>query len=87
VIRRIQVMRKDLNLEIVKEVSCILVAEPAERLEVLKPLIEYIEEETRTRINLARDLGVSENLYVREWELEGLRLVIALEKTESSGEP
>jgi isoleucyl-tRNA synthetase len=81
VIRRIQVMRKDLNLEIVKEVPCILSVNPPEGLETLKPVVEYIEEETRTRIEIESGVNVDENFYVREWEVDGMRIVIALAKS------
>ncbi len=80
VIRRIQVMRKELNLEIVKEVPCILSVNPPEGLETLKPVVEYIEEETRTRIEIESGVDVDENFYVREWEVDGMKIVIALAK-------
>ncbi|MCS7146036.1 MAG: isoleucine--tRNA ligase [Nitrososphaerota archaeon] len=82
VIRRIQVMRKELNLEIVKEVPCMVSIEPQSIQETLKPLIEYIEEETRTRIGLGTGLVSAEGVYKREWELEHGRLFITIQLEE-----
>lgn len=78
VIRRIQVMRKELNLEIVREVPCLVWIEPPTVQESLKPLIDYIEEETRTRITLSpRDYPAGKAL-TREWELEQGRLILTI---------
>ncbi len=78
VIRRIQVMRKELNLEITREVSCLVSIEPQPLQESLKPLIEYIEEETRTRISLGAGQGIPSTAHRREWVLEQGVLTVAI---------
>ncbi|MEM1922695.1 MAG: isoleucine--tRNA ligase [Nitrososphaerota archaeon] len=78
VIRRIQVMRKELNLEIVREVPCFISAEPPSLLESLKPLIEYMEEETRTRINFGVPSSELEKAYRREWEVEQCKISLTI---------
>jgi len=87
VIRRIQVMRRDLNLELVREVPCSIRLEPQSMHESLKPLVEYIEEETRTRISLGKEVAAGEGVYRREWVLEGCRLVVELFLEDPSAGP
>ncbi|MEM0382037.1 MAG: isoleucine--tRNA ligase [Nitrososphaerota archaeon] len=86
VIRRIQVMRKELNLEIVKEVPCVVSIEPQSVQESLKPLIEYIEEETRTRISLGLGRDFGGRVYKREWTLEQAALSVAMLLEEGKNE-
>ncbi len=72
IIRRIQQMRKDLNLEELKQIEVAI-----DCSEKFKPHIlnnkEFIQHETRSSISIARKKGFS-----KEWEIEGEKLKISI---------
>ncbi|MCS7142496.1 MAG: isoleucine--tRNA ligase [Aigarchaeota archaeon] len=78
VIRRIQTMRKDLNLEITKEVLCRLYMEPVELGDLVKDVVDYIEEETRTKLLIVNEVKRESGEYLKEWRVGDARIVIAL---------
>ncbi|MEM2270630.1 MAG: class I tRNA ligase family protein, partial [Nitrososphaerota archaeon] len=86
VIRRVQVLRKELNLEVTELVDCRVYVDDSGWVEALKTLSEHFEEETRSRLEI---LGApprpEENDAVREWEVGGKRLVVGLKRTVGRG--
>ncbi len=73
VIRRIQEMRKELNLPLEKQVASYLQGD-SELLELITPRLEYIARETRSRIFLQKpDSG-----FIKEWKIKEKILEIGL---------
>jgi isoleucyl-tRNA synthetase len=82
VIRRVQVLRKELNLEVTELVDCRIYVDDQRWVEAMKTLSEHFEEETRTRLELlSAPPRPEENDAVREWEVEGRRLAIGLKRS------
>ena len=79
-IRRIQVMRKDLQLDIMEQVACVVAIADRSIRELIQPVIDYIEEETRTTLQLASQLEKTDNHLVKRWDINGVEVEIALEK-------
>ncbi|MEN3047245.1 MAG: isoleucine--tRNA ligase [Candidatus Caldarchaeales archaeon] len=86
VIRRVQVMRKELSLELTEVVDCSVYVSDPLKAEGLRSLAEHIEEETRTRLELA-GAPPSEGEFERvsEWDVEGAKLVIGLVRRRGVG--
>lgn len=78
VVRRIQVMRKELNLEITREVECRIYLEPPQLAELVNEMIDYIEEETRTRLMLLKQPPSGSEGHVKEWNIGYGRSVICI---------
>ncbi|MEM0329495.1 MAG: class I tRNA ligase family protein, partial [Nitrososphaerota archaeon] len=81
IIRRVQVMRKELDLVISDYIEATIAAEDEEDLELLRGMREYIMEEVRAKsINLVSGRLEKPEGYVREWMIEGKRYLIAISK-------
>jgi len=72
VIRRIQQMRKDLNLEELKQIEIAIECSDKFEPHVLNNK-EFIEKETRSSISIAKKKGFS-----KEWEIEGEKVKISI---------
>lgn len=71
-IRRIQEMRKELNLEMMEVVDCLIeIDENAEQL--IKNWKEFIANETRTKLVFGNAEG-----FVKEWKIEELRVRVGM---------
>ena len=73
-------MRKELQLDIMERVSCIVEIKNKESRRLLHNLIEYIEEETRTNFQLMDKLELHGEYLVRNWKINDIEIRIALEK-------
>ncbi|MEM3897489.1 MAG: DUF5915 domain-containing protein, partial [Nitrososphaerota archaeon] len=81
IIRRVQVMRKELDLVVSDYIEATIAAEDEEDLELLRGMREYIMEEVRAKsINLVSGRLEKPEGYVREWMIEGKRYLIAISK-------
>ena len=82
IVRRIQVMRKELNLPLDAKIETYIYA-PKEHIDLLKDHIEYIKNETRT-IDLVFTPNEEEvrNIqgYTKEWEIQGEKYIIVIRK-------
>ncbi len=72
VIRRIQQMRKDLNLEEMKQIEIAMECSDKFKPHVLDNK-EFIEKETRSSVSIAKKKGFS-----KEWEIEGEKVKISI---------
>jgi isoleucyl-tRNA synthetase len=85
IVRRIQVMRKELNLPLDARIETIIQA-PKQHIELLKKHIEYIKNETRSvKLELVtsdEELGGIEG-YKREWEIQGEKYIIVIRVAEN----
>ncbi|MEB3765499.1 MAG: isoleucine--tRNA ligase [Desulfurococcales archaeon] len=77
IVRRIQAMRKDLSLPVDAYIEVWLEADP-EFIEAVEKHRNYIMTETRAR-NLRLDKP-PEEVYQKEWEVDGKRLLIGIKK-------
>lgn len=86
VIRRVQVMRKETNLELTEVVDCsVYISEPL-KLEGLRALVEHIEEETRTRLDLVSSPPTADEFErVGEWDVDDTKLVVGLMRRKKVG--
>ena len=74
-VRRIQEMRKQLDLDIEENIKVYLDL-PEEMRKAIEPMLEYIRTETR-----AIELYFEEPKgYVKEWNINGLRVIIGIER-------
>ena len=81
IIRRIQVMRKDMGLEMMTIVPCIVSIPEEDNRKKLSSIADYIEEETRTKIQIHGDINIdSAKYYVKKWRIGSLDIVIGLQK-------
>jgi len=76
VVRRIQVMRKELNLNILDQVKVIVVVEDPEFRGHVEAKKKYIEEETRSTLTINGQ--IPEDAYVRDWDVEGVLVKICV---------
>ncbi len=80
-IRRIQVMRREIGLDIDKVVECMLTSDSRELVEVVEKMSDYIEEETRTKLKIHEQPFESKGqLYKKEWKIDQMQVIIALSK-------
>lgn len=79
VIRRIQTMRKEINLQITDYISVDIVVPDDEWREYLELTRELIKEETRSQDLEIMLVGEAEG-YVKEWEIEGDTVKIGVRK-------
>lgn len=83
VIRRIQVMRKELDLMISDYIAATVVVEDEEDRRFLEEVKDYICEEVRARnITLSSEKPERLEGYVKEWVIEGKRFTIAIARVE-----
>jgi isoleucyl-tRNA synthetase len=72
IVRRIQVMRKKLNLELMEKISVVVVA-PSDRVELVESKKDYIASETRAvdlRVTTNRDEAYQHGGLVEEWDID-----------------
>ena len=80
VIRRIQTMRKDLDLVVTDYINAEIILLDEEDLELLRDVEEFIKEEVRAReLELTREERPLENGYAKDWQIEGkkIRIIVA----------
>jgi isoleucyl-tRNA synthetase len=81
VIRRVQLMRKEADLNILDRIECILVSDPAFTQKLLQQ-IDYIEEETRARLEIAsRPPANGEGYLWREWRINDVSILIGIRRS------
>jgi len=80
VIRRIQIMRKEMNLQVTDYVSVEIIAPDEEWKDYLESTREFIREETRCQSLEVKLAGIVEG-YVKDWEIEGDVVRISVRKT------
>jgi len=84
IVRRAQIMRKEMELKIEEYVNASISCENVESVNLLKSMQQYLRTEVRIKnLEIARRLDVrprSEKAYSKEWEIEGERVVITIEK-------
>ena len=84
-IRRIQVMRKEMNLNILDEIDCLIIVQNGEVTEQLKAASEYIEEETRTRLQIhGKHQDIPSDYFGKSWKIGALDVTIALRKPQNN---
>ena len=84
-IRRIQVMRKEMNLNILDEIDCLIIVQDGEVTEQLKAASEYIEEETRTRLQIhGKHQDIPSDYFGKSWKIGALDVTIALRKPQNN---
>jgi len=76
VIRRIQTMRKDLNLEEMEIRECFIECDD-ELMRIINESKSFIENETRTKIISIQE---KQQYYVKEWEIEDFKAKIGIKK-------
>jgi len=81
VIRRIQTMRKDLNLEELEVVECVVEGDE-EFMNTINDTNTLIERETRTKINLVplHSEKISTEYYIKDWEIEDFEVRIGIKR-------
>jgi len=78
-VRRIQVMRKMMNLELNEKIETFIKA-PEDKKNLLKPFIEYMRGETGSlKIELVDEIPGGEG-FVREWDIEGEVYVVMVKR-------
>ncbi len=81
VVRRIQEMRKELNLDIEDFIEVSVLAEDDEVVNLLKNKHEYISEETRAKaLDLSTQPKGEKKGYTKEWPIEGIKFIISIAK-------
>jgi isoleucyl-tRNA synthetase len=82
IVRRIQVMRKELNLQLLDEINVDIYIGEDELVDIVNKVRDYIANETRARsLQLVRDKSmVSGRELVREWDIDGVVFVIGISK-------
>jgi isoleucyl-tRNA synthetase len=80
VIRRIQTMRKEMNLQVTDYISVEIIVPDEEWRDYLESNREFIREETRCRSLEVKLTGMVEG-YVKDWEIEGDVVRISVRKT------
>ncbi|PUA31996.1 MAG: isoleucine--tRNA ligase [Candidatus Terraquivivens tikiterensis] len=80
-IRRIQVMRREIDLDVEDVVECVLASDSKELAEVVGRMGDYIEEETRTRLKIHDpSFKPGEQFYRKDWSIGQIQVSIALSK-------
>ncbi|MEM2931657.1 MAG: isoleucine--tRNA ligase [Nitrososphaerota archaeon] len=79
-IRRIQVMRKELKLEITQEAQCMIYLDSPTVSDYIRQMTDYIEEETRTRLTFLREPPSPDMGYIKEWKINDNYAIICLAK-------
>ena len=80
VIRRIQIMRKEMDLMVSDYIDTELMLKDEEKVKLLELMRDFIKEETRSK-QLKVIVGKGEAKgYVKDWTIEGEKVTIALRK-------
>ncbi|MGP3666888.1 MAG: isoleucine--tRNA ligase [Candidatus Bathyarchaeota archaeon] len=83
VVRRAQLMRKEMGLNVEDYVNALIGCESAESIELLKSMENYIKAELRVKqldIVKIEDVRQEENAYIKDWDVEDEKVKILLEK-------
>jgi isoleucyl-tRNA synthetase len=81
VIRRIQLMRKEADLNILDRIECVVRVSNRDFAYNLLTQIEYIEEETRSKLEVIQgDLDTGEGFLWRHWKIDGVDTMIGIRK-------
>ncbi len=80
-IRRIQVMRSKLNLQMEERARVRISTKDEELLTAITKMREYIEGETRAEVSVDQPSGTGLS---QEWDIDGKKVVIELAKQEAS---
>ncbi len=83
-IRRIQVMRSKLNLQMEERARVRISTKDEELLAAITKMREYIEGETRAEVSVDQPSGVGLS---QEWDIDGKKVVIELAKQEAANAP
>jgi len=79
-VRRLQVMRKEKDLQMEERVDVMIGVEDAEFIDLLKPHLEYIKREVRVReLRVCHLFEVEAGGYTREWDLDGKHFKLRLD--------
>ncbi|MEM4345864.1 MAG: isoleucine--tRNA ligase [Candidatus Caldarchaeum sp.] len=77
VIRRVQVMRKEADLDILSRIECVVQSDDEEFLRSLRRMQAFVEEETRSSITFTGlDTAMPAGYFVREWDVDGVMVRI-----------
>ncbi|MEM4417468.1 MAG: isoleucine--tRNA ligase, partial [Nitrososphaerota archaeon] len=81
VIRRIQLMRKEADLNVLDRIECVVKVGDRDFARSLITQMEYIEEETRSRLEVViEDLEAGEGFHWRSWKIDGVDTLIGIRK-------
>lgn len=83
-VRRIQVMRKELALPLDVKIDVVIVA-PADKLEVLRVMENYIKSETRaSSLRFGSEMALLDGFsgHIKEWEIEDESFLIGVKQVE-----
>ena len=82
-VRRIQEMRKEMDLEVDAKIYVTIVAPDQESVQALEKFRSYIMEETRAeQLSIAAEPCLEMRGYCRDWDIDGDRFTIAVERAE-----
>jgi isoleucyl-tRNA synthetase len=87
VLRRAQIMRKEMNLRVEEYVDAAIQVQDEETLETLQTVKDFLTTEIRAR-NLSilqKDFKSSKEAYVKEWEIDGETITIAITRLNKNG--
>ncbi|MCX8185120.1 MAG: isoleucine--tRNA ligase [Sulfolobales archaeon] len=82
-IRRIQVMRKEMNLDVAEFIEVVVETDSEDIATSLRTFREYISREVRASNLLQESPG--ESFYVKTWDIEGFTVRIGVKRTHFSG--
>ncbi|MCX8176069.1 MAG: DUF5915 domain-containing protein, partial [Candidatus Bathyarchaeota archaeon] len=83
VVRRAQLMRKEMGLNVEDYVNALIGCESAESIGLLKSMENYLKTELRIKqLDIVRieDVKQGRNAYVKDWDVEDEKVKILLEK-------
>ncbi len=82
IVRRIQVMRKELRLELDARINVVIVAPSPREAELIRKELKYISEEVRAKdIVITTDKSLAKGALVREWEVDEAKYLISISPT------
>ncbi|MDW8084207.1 MAG: isoleucine--tRNA ligase [Candidatus Caldarchaeum sp.] len=85
IIRRIQVMRKEADLNVLEKVECVVQVDEEAFRRHLEMKKEFIETETRASIKFSGlDEPLPEGFFMRLWDIDGVAARIALKRTSNN---
>lgn len=78
IVRRIQVMRKDVNLDVLDMINVYVTTDDKDVIEAIENYLDYIKTETRAEKIYIRD-KVEKCKYSREWEINDTEVTICID--------
>lgn len=78
IVRRIQVMRKELGLELDAKIMVEISTSTEKEAELLKKELKYIAQEVRASSIDVKVLGKIKGRLIKEWDIEGSKFIIAI---------